>query len=1144
MPKRSYTITSQHPPGDDEEYFERPNTWWKRTVIAPLNKLGFYALGVCKGRDVRQWRSTLGWRVDVLGYLFLLNILEILGNIQTTFGVPQNHLALGALACKISVAASLLVLYLQTSWRSNLDIYSGDVLMTSLIVVSGATSAAVVTSADVSIPVQTAFGNKYDDVDFVDQNPRNAQLRLGQLCLSFVGTLGLCLLPGFGRSSLFPTLAACWSLTSINTLCGLVFVYNSQVALSSALLFAAILVFCANLICTCKHMLFINKEDIMRFVTGEALAPPPGKLAEANGNGRAQARPNRRTVQWNPSTNLPRYDSSTGTAVEELKNLLDVLDPVDMPDLHKRLEQIITRLETSRASERNPWRNNHIQFLTQNLSVPSHAMRFFTIEMAGGRELLLLRQQRSFRTGRRESVSNVRYSRPSDGILNSSVLNSILRVSSPHNFERPLSPAPRTDATEGSEETELSHRGSLGGEFEFEDSHCLQSADEADTSDQSETGTSASATGDGTYEIGKHDRTIFSSDFQRSERGSSSESEQPPDSKQSESETEDIGRPGLRLSRHLSLSYDHISSSAVTGAGSNCNNPHNIVTKNKRGSSLDCTTSNQFEGKRISSGGASSNASCPAKHSEPEHHDEEYMMMNGNASANNNHRSSSGLSKFNGLSRHNSGTSKTALHTTCSGNSWSWRDATTSGACAMAAASAAGSGSIGSPLPAPPSKFGMVMCSGKTKEDVSVDKNGRLRLQSMQRWGLSNKNSMYMRRYMQEWDFGPGGFFARLKDPMMPRCFGVQPLTTTFMEAVMMFDCATELGLDNDESQRKMIQFMDKIERSYLPRDQVAYHNSWHATDVLQSCVALLSADEVRGSLLYRDLSTFAILFSAAIHDVAHPGRNQSFLVKTQSDLAIVYSDRSVLEHHHLAVAFGFLRQPELNFMEDVNNADWALFRERVILMVLGTDLAVHIEHMEMLKELVNSTRPLSRACLPDTIPPEVLNDPSANMQTVLEADLNIIMCSIVHVADVGNTAKSWNIYRQWIPLVFQEFFDQGDQERSLGLEVAKGYDREVCFPCEMQTYFFDIVVESFIDTLAQWSPAIGRMLVPNLEENKIKLREYQHCRINELAWPSPCVSIPSPASSASLTSSSPTCSISPPTPPPSSNSRSKSVTQ
>ena len=55
---------------------------------------------------------------------------------------------------------------------------------------------------------------------------------------------------------------------------------------------------------------------------------------------------------------------------------------------------------------------------------------------------------------------------------------------------------------------------------------------------------------------------------------------------------------------------------------------------------------------------------------------------------------------------------------------------------------------------------------------------------------------------------------------------------------------------------------------------------------------------------VFTDLEILAAIFSCAIHDVDHPGLTNQYLINTSSELALMYNDESVLENHHLAVAF------------------------------------------------------------------------------------------------------------------------------------------------------------------------------------------------------------------------------------------------
>ncbi|CAK9028717.1 5'-cyclic phosphodiesterase 4C [Durusdinium trenchii] len=366
-------------------------------------------------------------------------------------------------------------------------------------------------------------------------------------------------------------------------------------------------------------------------------------------------------------------------------------------------------------------------------------------------------------------------------------------------------------------------------------------------------------------------------------------------------------------------------------------------------------------------------------------------------------------------------------------------------------------------------------------------------------WNVRKSESAYMQQHLLDWNYGPGGLFERLEDPEMPLAFQQSPLTTTFVESTLFFGCAHALGIEGDYFLR-MIRYMDAIEKLYYPCDQVLYHNALHATDVLHAAVNCMAIEDIRGSFPDQELSCLAFLFSAAVHDVGHPGKNQAFLVKTQSKLAILFSDRSVLEHHHLAVAFATLREREdQNFLEILDHSDVRLFREKVIQMVLSTDLSLHLENFNNLKDLLASSRPLSRASKSAMELSPRGRGADENLHSLYERDSNVVLCGLIHCCDISNVAKDWSIYRRWIPLIFGEFFAQGDEERTLGLDVAPGNDREVCHPCEMQTYFVNLFVKDLFSSLGEWCPQLGDILVPNVTKNLRHLQEHHRVKIQHM---------------------------------------------
>lgn len=52
------------------------------------------------------------------------------------------------------------------------------------------------------------------------------------------------------------------------------------------------------------------------------------------------------------------------------------------------------------------------------------------------------------------------------------------------------------------------------------------------------------------------------------------------------------------------------------------------------------------------------------------------------------------------------------------------------------------------------------------------------------------------------------------------------------------------------------------------------------------------------------------------------------------------------------------------------------------------------------------------------------------------------VLQNMIHCADLSNPTKPLNLYRQWTDRIMQEFFEQGDIERELGLDISPMCDR------------------------------------------------------------------------------------------------------
>lgn len=131
------------------------------------------------------------------------------------------------------------------------------------------------------------------------------------------------------------------------------------------------------------------------------------------------------------------------------------------------------------------------------------------------------------------------------------------------------------------------------------------------------------------------------------------------------------------------------------------------------------------------------------------------------------------------------------------------------------------------------------------------------------------------------------------------------------------------------------LAFMTTLEDHYVKDNP--FHNSLHAADVAQSTHVLLNTPALEN--VFTPLETCAALFAACIHDVDHPGLTNQFLINSSgfdsfcnlsedtfnltscfagSELAIMYNDESVLENHHLAVAFKLLQNEDCDILRNI----------------------------------------------------------------------------------------------------------------------------------------------------------------------------------------------------------------------------------
>lgn len=257
----------------------------------------------------------------------------------------------------------------------------------------------------------------------------------------------------------------------------------------------------------------------------------------------------------------------------------------------------------------------------------------------------------------------------------------------------------------------------------------------------------------------------------------------------------------------------------------------------------------------------------------------------------------------------------------------------------------------------------------------------------------------------------------------------------------------------------KMLAWLDAIEKAYSTTNP--YHNALHAADVCANMDYFMRQPNLARQL--RPLDELAGLVAALMHDMEHPGVNNTFLEATRNELAIVYNDVSVLENHHVAAAFKLLKVAEYDWTDALTQEDpnvYKDFRETVVQMVLGTDMRAHFEHLTKFKSKLAGD---GFAATPEK--PEKAGG----------KDVRLLLTMALHAADIANPAKPQPLATAWARRSMDEFFQQGDREAELGIPVSPFMDRSkvplASTIVNCQIGFINVLVRPL---LSEWAAFLG----------------------------------------------------------------------
>ena len=218
-----------------------------------------------------------------------------------------------------------------------------------------------------------------------------------------------------------------------------------------------------------------------------------------------------------------------------------------------------------------------------------------------------------------------------------------------------------------------------------------------------------------------------------------------------------------------------------------------------------------------------------------------------------------------------------------------------------------------------------------------------------------------------------------------------------------------------DES--KIDNFLMVVSKTYQ-NTKALYHTSLHGVDVCYSTLLILTnlRDNENKIPGVSELDIVSLIIAALTHDIGHPGLTNKFMINSKNELSIIYNDQSVLENFHCAKTFQLLENNDINIFSNFSKEDFLLLRKKMIGEILATDMSFHFKIVNEYKEYKKTKDVKSE-----------------------QDQLNFI----THIADLFHNYRKFEISLKWVEVLSNEFWNQGDKEKELGLPISFLCDRE-----------------------------------------------------------------------------------------------------
>ena len=274
----------------------------------------------------------------------------------------------------------------------------------------------------------------------------------------------------------------------------------------------------------------------------------------------------------------------------------------------------------------------------------------------------------------------------------------------------------------------------------------------------------------------------------------------------------------------------------------------------------------------------------------------------------------------------------------------------------------------------------------------------------------------------------------------------------------------------------KLDLFLTTLSSQYLTKP--LYHTCMHGADVTQSLSLFFINSNAEKVSQSKVLDILGILIAAMGHDLGHPGLTNNFQINASTDLAITYNDISCLENYHASKLFSLLKKDETNIFQKLSIQEYQMIRKRMISEILATDMTNHGKVLTVVKSNIHE----NKNNLGNIIKEFKL---SGNENTKFSEQQSLFNF-LIHCADLAHNTKLFEISIQWVELLSEEYWNEGDLEKEMHLPVTFLCDREkIDIPNSQKGFIIGFIIPTF-ECLTNIFPTL-KFFLNNASDNLVE---------------------------------------------------------